>query len=91
MTTPAHTVELYAVKDTLIGFSQPFFAQSRPVALRQFIGSAQATTPNIVNTFPENKELYQIGIMDLDTGEITSKIEYVARANTYTDTQKESK
>lgn len=85
------TIELYAVKDTLIGFSQPFFAQSRSVALRQFIGSAQATTPNIVNTFPENKELYQIGIMDLDTGEITSKIEFVARANTYTEVLKESK
>ena len=78
-------IELYAIKDTLIGFSQPFFAQSRAVALRNFVGSAQATTPNIVNTYPENKELYQVGIMNLDTGEITTQIEYVARAVTYVE------
>lgn len=84
-TTPKapQTIELYAIKDTLIGFSQPFFAQSRAVALRNFVGSARATSPNIVNTYPENKELYQVGVMNLDTGEITSQIEYVARAITY--------
>ena len=80
-------LELYSVKDTLIGFSQPFFAQSRAVAVRQFAGSVRATTPNVANTFPENKELYQIGIMNLDTGVITSNVEFVARALDYVETE----
>ena len=79
------SIELYAIKDTLIGFSQPFFAQSRPVALRSFIGSVRATTPNIANTFPENKELYQIGVMNLDDGSITTSVEFVARAISYVE------
>ena len=79
------TIELYAIKDTLIGFSQPFFAQSRAVALRSFIGSVRATTPNVANTFPENKELYQIGVMNCDDGSITSSVEFVARAISYVE------
>lgn len=84
-TQAPQTIELYAVKDTMIGFSQPFFAHSRPVAIRQFVGSVRATTPNVANTFPENKELYFLGTMDLNTGVVNSNVEFVARAIDYVE------
>lgn len=76
-------IELYAVKDVLVGMSQPFCAQNEAVARRMFIGSAQAQTPNLVNTFPENKELWKIGDYDDQTGALTSDIKFIDRAAPY--------
>lgn len=83
------TLELYSIKDDLIGFSQPFFSQSEQVALRQFIASVRATTPNIANTFPENKKLYRVGIMNLLSGEIEKDVTYIASAMTYVEVAKD--
>lgn len=76
-------IELYAVKDVLVGLSQPFCAQNEAVARRMFIGSAQAQTPNVVNTFPENKELWKIGDYDDQTGAVTSDLKFIDRAAPY--------
>lgn len=76
-------IELFSIKDVLVGFSQPFACANEAVALRQFIGSVRAQQPNICNTFPENKELWKIGELDDQTGELTSNIKFIARATTY--------
>lgn len=76
-------IELYSVKDNLVGFSQPFPCSSEAVAVRSFISSAKAIEPNVVNTYPEHKELYKVGDMDDQTGIITSDVRFIARAIDY--------
>ena len=79
-------IELFSVKDTLVGFSQPFAAMSDAVALRQFIATVQSPKPNFCNTFPEQKELYYIGCFDDATGKITTSDElprFLANASAY--------
>ena len=73
-------IELYAVKDTLVGFSTPFPCTSEQVALRQFAGSAQVDVPSCVNTYPEHKELWKIGEMDDQTGMIANDVKFIAKA-----------
>lgn len=84
-------MELFAIKDTMVGFSQPFPAVNEGVALRQFIGSAKAEQPNIVNTYPENKELWKLGVLDDQTGELNSDIKFIARASVYTEVKNAEK
>ena len=76
-------INLYAVKDVLVGFSEPFCAQNDAVARRMFIGSAQAQTPNLVNTFPENKELWKIAEYDDQTGTMSNDVVFLDRAAFY--------
>lgn len=79
-------IELFSVKDTLVGFSRPFAALSDAVALRQFIATVRSPQPNFCNTFPEQKELYYVGSMDDATGKITTSDElprYLASASAY--------
>ena len=84
-------MDLYAIKDNLVGFSQPFPCHNEGVALRQFIASARAEQPNIVNTYPENKELWKVAVMDDQTGEVSADLKFVARAITYTEVRHEER
>lgn len=61
---------IYSIKDTLVGFGVPFTMLNDAVAIRGFEGMAKAQTPNNVNTYPENKELWCLGEFDTDTGKI---------------------
>lgn len=63
-------LNLYSVRDDLVGFGAPFLAQSDAVAMRMFKGSAQASEPNVVNTYPENKSLWIVGSFDDQTGKV---------------------
>lgn len=73
-------MKLYAIKDVKIGFGQPFMAQNNAVAVRAFTNSRNATEPNVVNTNPEDKELWFLGDFNENTGEIESKVEYIVKA-----------
>lgn len=75
--------ELYAVKDTLIGFSQPFPMQNEAVALRSFSAAAQSPNQTAVNTNPEHKQLWFIGTFDDVTGDLKSNPRYVADATQF--------
>ena len=75
--------ELYAVKDTLVGFSQPFPMSNEAVALRSFAGAAQSPQQNNVNTNAEHKQLWYIGTFDDVTGALVSKPRYVADASQF--------
>lgn len=73
-------IELFSIKDNLVGHSQPFCAVNEQVAVRQFAGSANAEQPNVVNTYPENKELWKLGTLDDQTGILESEVKYLGRA-----------
>ena len=75
--------ELYAVKDTLVGFSQPFPMQNEAVALRSFSGAASSPQQNNVNTNPEHKQLWYIGTFDDVSGALVANPRYVADATQF--------
>ena len=64
------TEKIYSIKDTKIGFGQPFTMINNAVAIRAFSNMAQAEQPNQVNTYPEDKELWELGEFDTETGKI---------------------
>lgn len=76
-------MNVYAVKDVLVGFSQPFFVANDSVAVRMFANSARAKEPNSVNIYPEHKELWKIATYDDQTGEIVNDIVFIAKAIDY--------
>lgn len=79
-------INLYSVKDTLVGFSVPFGSMSDEVALRQFAATVRSPQPNFCNTFPENKELYVIAQFDDQSGKVIiddSLPRFLARASSY--------
>lgn len=76
-------IEMYSVKDSMVGFSQPFCMVNEAVALRAFIASVRSPEPNVANTFPENKSLWKVGTMDDQTGELTADVKFIAEASPY--------
>lgn len=80
-------ISLYSVKDTLVGFSQPFCSVNDATALRMFISSVRSKEQNACNTFPENKELWKLGDIDDQTGKIKSDVVFLAKASIYVNEQ----
>lgn len=76
-------INVYSVKDSKCGFGAPIVCINDEMALRQFIGSVRAETPNVCNTFPEDKSFYKLGAFDEETGAFTSDIRLIAQASTY--------
>lgn len=70
---------LFAIKDTKVGFDQPFIQHSEAVALRTVQGMVNSNERNALKDYVEDKELYAIGMYDTDTGIITSDVHLVAR------------
>ena len=75
--------ELYALKDTLVGFSQPFPMQNEAVAVRAFAATVRSDHPNDCNTNPEHKQLWFVGTFDDVTGEFENCVRYVADATQF--------
>ena len=73
-------IGIYSVRDALVGFSTPFYARNDGEAHRLFANSANAGTPNIVNTNPEDKELFKLGSFDEETGELEKDLRFIVSA-----------
>lgn len=73
-------LKIFSIKDTKVGFMNPFYLQNNAVAIREFSNGANATQPNAINTNPEDKELWCLGTFDETTGAITSDITFLAKA-----------
>lgn len=74
-------MKLYTIKDNLVGFcNPPFQCQNDEAAKRLFIMLAKQAQENIVNTFPESKELWALGELDEQTGSIMSDVRFLERA-----------
>lgn len=74
-------LQIYCIKDTKSGFMNPFYLQNDEIALRSFKKAANEPTPNAVNDFPEDKELWHLGTFEETTGQITGAgPKFLARA-----------
>ena len=71
---------IYSIKDTKIGFMNPFYQNNDEVALRTFKNACNDTQPTAANINPEDKELYKLGTFDDSTGEVIGKCEFMATA-----------
>lgn len=71
---------IYAIKDTKIGFMNPFYSHNNQTAVRSFTNGANDTIKNEINTNPEDKELWRVGEFDDQTGEIKAEIEFLTTA-----------
>lgn len=76
-------INVYSVKDSKIGFGTPIACINDEMALRQFIGSVRAETPNVCNTYPEDKSFWKLGSFDEATGVFTTDLRELAKAEVY--------
>lgn len=76
-------LNIYSIKDTKVGYMSPLYLQNDGVAVREFANLAQKKEPNIINTNPEDKELWHLGDFDDQTGEIQSEVRFIAKATDY--------
>ena len=79
---------IYSVKDTKIGYMQPFYQNNEAVAVRNLSNAVNSPQLNNINQNLEDMELWQLGAFDDQTGEITSEIKFVIKA---IDLKKETK
>lgn len=73
-------LDLYALKDVLVGFQNPFVSPNRQTALRQLSLTVNAKEPNPIQITVSDIELWQVGIYDENTGAVSPKLEFVCRA-----------
>lgn len=75
------TLKIYAIKDTKVGFMQPFYQTNNAVAIRSFTNAVNAEQTNNINQNIDDMELWHLGEFNDDTGEIKSDIQYLCKAN----------
>ena len=81
-------LKIYSIKDTKIGYMQPFYQNNEAVAVRNLSNAVNSPQLNNINQNLEDMELWQLGAFDDQTGEITSEIKFVIKA---IDLKKETK
>lgn len=81
-------IEIYAMKDTLVGYMQPFYQANKHVAMRNFKITVNHPESNLKD-IAHNIELYKIGTFDDQTGEITNDIEYICKGIDVLEVNKE--
>lgn len=73
-------LKIYSIKDTKIGFMNPFYSHNDGTAVRDFTNAANEPNKNVINTNPEDKELWLLGEFDDQTGVITSEVAFKIKA-----------
>lgn len=73
---------VFSVKDNKVGFGEPFTAPSEGLAIRSF-GEQASNTDTPLTKYPEDFELYKIGEIDTETGEIKNELKLIATASQY--------
>lgn len=74
--------KLYSIKDLKGGYFTPFATENDLMALRLFADDVN-NPKSAMFAHPEDYEIWKIGVMCYETGEITSILEYLARALDY--------
>lgn len=69
---------VYAVKDELVGFMQPFILQNDQQALRSFEATVNATDGNPIARAYKDMSFYRLGTFDDSTGKLTSDVQMLA-------------
>lgn len=72
--------KIYSIKDTKIGFMQPFYQSNDAVAVRAINNAVNAKEINNINQNADDMELWKLGEFDDQTGQITSDIKFIVKA-----------
>lgn len=75
-------VGVYCIKDDLEGFMSPWCMTEDPSALRQFEDVIKKDG-TMFNMHPEQFNLFKIGTLDTETGDIVPCMEFLANGSTY--------
>lgn len=75
-------MKIFGIKDTKMGIANIFTAKNNETAKR-ILGEMVRDVNSLVSKYQEDYELYALGEMNDDTGEIASKVEFVERATAY--------
>ena len=76
------TINLYAVKDVKVGFMNTWGEVNDAAAKRDF-GDAINNSQSTLNKHPHDMQLFKVGTWNDQTGELTSKVEYLASGTDY--------
>ena len=72
------TKNIYAIKDVKIGeFIHQFQVPNEAVAIRQITNAVNDTQPTELTLNTADFELYSLGTINLATGEIDNKVEFI--------------
>lgn len=80
-------MNIYSIKDNKIGFSTVFTAPNNAAAIRMF-GDTCADPKTMFGAHPEDFDLYVLGEMNEDTGELKSEVKFLERALTFAKVEK---
>lgn len=75
-------MKLYALKDVKSGFMNILVLKNDDLAIRSYKNMLGDPQPNLVNTNPEDFELWCLGDYNIDNGFISSDVRFVASATT---------
>lgn len=75
---------IYSIKDIKIGYTQIFTAPNNAFAIRMF-GETVKGEGTLIHSHPEDFELYKIGEINQENGEIVADLVYLEKAQTFCD------
>lgn len=74
-------MKLYSIKDNKMGFVDVTFGQNNAIAIRMF-GDLIKKHP-IYSAHPEDYEIFCLGEVDEDTGEVNSSVSFLERGTSF--------
>ena len=75
---------IYSVKDTVTGeFGSPYLGKNDAEAIRGFEYGVTTPSTHIIYTHSRDMQLFKMGELDINTGEITSKVEFLASGSEF--------
>ena len=75
---------LYSIKDTKMGFQQILILPNNAAAIRWF-GDIVANKETPYNKHPEDYQLFKVGTLNEDTGELVSETQFLENATAFTN------
>lgn len=72
--------KIYCVKDVLVGFKPPFVAPNDNFAVRMLSQLVNDTNVNDIKINPKDYQLFYLGELDDQTGEVISDVKFLANA-----------
>lgn len=75
-------MNIYSIKDTKVGFTSVFTAPNNFVAIRMFADTAK-DGQSLIAMHPEDFELYNLGKLNDESGQIEPEVTYLERAQSF--------
>lgn len=73
--------KIFCIKDTMVGFMQPFIQVNEAVAVREFSNIVNSVGSSIVSQNYKDMELYCLGTFNQDTGIIEPDVTFVIKGS----------